>query len=259
MPSFTDIIVNPTQAGVVLITLNRPEARNALRTQLLRELTEALDQAGAAPEVRAVVLSGGSKVFAAGADVKEMAELDLVGTLNDPRQVYRQRIDQFPKPLLAAVNGYALGGGCELAMQADIIIAGDTARFGQPEINLGITPGAGGTQRLIRCVGKSMAMKMVLTGEPIDAHTALTIGLVAEVTPPELTIERALALARTIAAKSPLAVHLAKASLLKAFETTLSTGLHQERQAYNLMAATEDRREGIAAFMEKRQPRFTGR
>jgi enoyl-CoA hydratase len=259
MPSFTDIIVNPAQAGVVLITLNRPEARNALRTQLLRELAEALDQAGAVPEVRAVVLSGGSKVFAAGADVKEMAELDLVGTLNDPRQIYRQRIDQFPKPLLAAVNGYALGGGCELAMQADMIIAGDNARFGQPEINLGITPGAGGTQRLIRCIGKSMAMKMVLTGEPIDAHTALTIGLVAEVTPPELTIERALTLARTIAAKSPLAVHLAKASLLKAFETTLSAGLHQERQAYNLMAATEDRREGIAAFMEKRQPRFTGR
>jgi enoyl-CoA hydratase len=206
-----------------------------------------------------VVLTGGPRVFAAGADLKEMAELDTVGTLNDPRQSYRNRIDRFPKPLIAAVNGFALGGGCELVMQADIVIAGDNAFFGQPEINLGIIPGAGGTQRLIRCVGKSLAMKMVLTGEMIDARTAFSAGLVAEITPPELTIERAIKLARIIASKPPLAVRLAKEVMLKAFETTLEAGLNVERKSYTLLTATEDRREGIAAFLEKRWPRFSGR
>jgi enoyl-CoA hydratase len=259
MPPFTDIIVNPVQAGVVLVTLNRPQARNALRTRLLGELAEALDQAAADEQVQVVVLTGGPKVFAAGADLKEMAELDTVGTLNDPRQSYRNRIDRFPKPLIAAVNGFALGGGCELVMQADIVIAGDNAFFGQPEINLGIIPGAGGTQRLIRCVGKSLAMKMVLTGEMIDARTAFSAGLVAEITPPELTIERAIKLAQTIASKPPLAVRLAKEVMLKAFETTLEAGLNVERKSYTLLTATEDRREGIAAFLEKRWPRFSGR
>lgn len=259
MPPFTDIIVNPVQAGVVLVTLNRPQARNALCTQLLGELAEALDQAAADEKVQVVVLTGGPKVFAAGADLKEMAELDTVGTLNDPRQSYRNRIDRFPKPLIAAVNGFALGGGCELVMQADIVIAGDNAFFGQPEINLGIIPGAGGTQRLIRCVGKSLAMKMVLTGEMIDARTAFSAGLVAEITPPELTIERAIKLAQTIASKPPLAVRLAKEVMLKAFETTLEAGLNVERKSYTLLTATEDRREGIAAFLEKRWPRFSGR
>jgi enoyl-CoA hydratase len=259
MPPFTDIIVNPVQAGVVLVTLNRPQARNALCTRLLGELAEALDQAAADEQVQVVVLTGGPKVFAAGADLKEMAELDTVGTLNDPRQSYRNRIDRFPKPLIAAVNGFALGGGCELVMQADIVIAGDNAFFGQPEINLGIIPGAGGTQRLIRCVGKSLAMKMVLTGEMIDASTAFSAGLVAEITPPELTIERAIKLAQTIASKPPLAVRLAKEVMLKAFETTLEAGLNVERKSYTLLTATEDRREGIAAFLEKRWPRFSGR
>lgn len=258
-PPCEDIIVAPAEAGVAVITLNRPEARNALRTRTLRELAEALEQLAGDDAVGAVVLTGGPKVFAAGADIKEMAQLDLVATINDPRQSYRTRIDRFVKPLLAAVNGFALGGGCELAMQADIIIAGETARFGQPEINLGIMPGAGGTQRLIRAVGKSLAMKMVLAGEMIDAHTALRAGLVAEVTPPEQCLERTLELARIIAAKPPLAVRLAKEALLKAFETPLENGLYLERKAYNLLAATEDRQEGIAAFLDKRQPLFTGR
>ncbi|MCP5419564.1 MAG: 2,3-dehydroadipyl-CoA hydratase [Gammaproteobacteria bacterium] len=259
MPFDSDIRVDAVAESVHLITLNRPAARNALRTQTLEELAATLDEMAANENVRAVVLTGGPVVFAAGADLKEMAELDLIATLNDPRQSYRNRISRFPKPLLAAVNGFALGGGCELAMQCDIIIAGDNARFGQPEINLGIMPGAGGTQRLIRAVGKSLAMKMVLAGEMIDAHTALNAGLVAEITPPELTLERAIALAKAIAAKPPLAVRLAKEALLKALETPLETGLDMERKAYNLLAATEDRREGIAAFLEKRRPRFVGR
>jgi enoyl-CoA hydratase len=259
MRSNSDIRVDAVGDGVQLLTLNRAAARNALRTQTLRELADALEQAAADESIRAVVLTGGPQVFAAGADLREMAALDLIATLNDPRQTYRTCIGRFPKPLLAAVNGFALGGGCELAMQCDIIIAGDNARFGQPEINLGIIPGAGGTQRLIRAVGKSLAMKMVLAGEMIDARTALAAGLVAEITPPELTIERTLALAGTIAAKPPLAVRLAKEALLKALETPLETGLDLERKAYNLLAATEDRREGIAAFLEKRRPRFMGR
>jgi enoyl-CoA hydratase len=205
-----------------------------------------------------VVLTGSRKAFAAGADINEMAERDLVGILNDPRLAAWQRITAFSKPLVAAVNGYALGGGCELAMHADILIAGSDARFGQPEINLGIMPGAGGTQRLLRAVGKSMAMQMVLTGEPIDARQAQQAGLVSEVTEPELTVERALAIAQRIAAKAPLAVRLAKEALLKAQDTDLASGLRFERHAFTLLAGTQDRAEGIAAFQQKRQPRFTG-
>ncbi|WP_440995760.1 2,3-dehydroadipyl-CoA hydratase PaaF [Arhodomonas sp. SL1] len=259
MTDFEDIVVATTAEHVLQITLNRPKARNALRTNLLRELAEALDAAAADDDVRAVVLTGGEKVFAAGADIGELAALDLKGVVEDARPGYWQRIAQFPKPLIAAVNGYALGGGCELAMHADIIIAGDDAEFGQPEINLGILPGAGGTQRLIRTVGKPLAMKMVLAGERIDARTALTAGLVAEVTAREATIERAEALAKAIAAKPPMAVRQAKDVLLKAFDTDLTAGLRLERQAFTILAATEDRAEGLSAFMEKRKPQFKGR
>jgi enoyl-CoA hydratase len=243
---------------VRLITLQRPEALNALNTQLLSELAEQLGIAEADSATRVVVITGSRKAFAAGADINEMAERDLVGILNDPRLAAWQRITAFSKPLVAAVNGYALGGGCELAMHADILIAGSDARFGQPEINLGIMPGAGGTQRLLRAVGKSMAMQMVLTGEPIDARQAQQAGLVSEVTEPELTVERALAIAQRISAKAPLAVRLAKEALLKAQDTDLASGLRFERHAFTLLAGTQDRAEGIAAFQEKRQPRFTG-
>nr|AIK66557.1 putative enoyl-CoA hydratase I [Arhodomonas sp. Seminole] len=259
MAEYEDIVIEETTDHVLQITLNRPDARNALRTNLLRELAEALDAAAADEAVRAVVLTGGDKVFAAGADIGELAALDLKGVVEDPRPGYWQRIAQFPKPLIAAVNGYALGGGCELAMHADIIIAADNAQFGQPEINLGIIPGAGGTQRLIRTVGKSLAMKMVLAGEWIDAGTALAAGLAAEVTPREATLERAHALAGKIATKSPMAARQAKDVLLKAFDTELSAGLRLERQAFTILAATEDRQEGLDAFMEKRKPEFKGR
>ena len=244
--------------GVRLITLQRPQALNALTTELLAELASALAEAEADPNTQVVVLTGSRKAFAAGADIKQMAERDLVGILNDPRQASWQAITRFSKPLIAAVNGFALGGGCELAMHADIIIAGEDARFGQPEINLGIMPGAGGTQRLLRAVGKSTAMQMVLSGAAIDARHALRTGLISEITQPEFTVERALQLARLIASKAPLALRLAKEALLKAMDTDLASGLRFERHAFTLLAGTRDREEGIRAFQEKRPPCFSG-
>ncbi len=252
-------ITTQSLEGVLTITLNRPEAYNALNTLLLSEVAYVLDQADQDEAIRVAVITGGPKVFAAGADIKEMAALDAVGVMKDPRPKHWKRIYQFSKPLVGAVNGYALGGGCELVMHCDIVIAGDNALFGQPEINLGIIPGAGGTQRLIRTVGKPLAMKMVLSGEMIDAKTALQANLIAEVVIPERTIERAHQLAKTIAKKPPIAVRLAKEALLKAFETDLESGLNIERKSFTLLAATEDRQEGIAAFMEKRKPEFKGR
>ena len=176
MSSYTDIQLGQIHQGVLCITLNRPAAHNALRTQSLAELADALNNASENELIRCVIITGGPKVFAAGADIKEMADLDAVGVLKNKRPEYWANIRSFNKPMIAAVNGFALGGGCELAMHADIIIAGDNAQFGQPEINLGIIPGAGGTQRLIKTVGKSLAMKMVLAGEFIDAQTALSSG-----------------------------------------------------------------------------------
>lgn len=253
------LAVQAPEDGVRLITLQRPEALNALNSELLGELAAELDAAERDAETRVVVITGSRKAFAAGADIKEMAERDLVGILNDPRVAHWQRITAFAKPLIAAVNGFALGGGCELAMHADILIAGEDARFGQPEINLGIIPGAGGTQRLLRAVGKALAMQMVLTGEAIDARHALRAGLVSEVTQPEFTVERALQVARVIARKAPLAVRLAKEALLKAQDTDLASGLRFERHAFTLLAGTADREEGIRAFQEKRAPRYLGR
>jgi enoyl-CoA hydratase len=252
------LAIDSPEAGVRLITLQRPEALNALNTELLGELAEELAAADADTQTRVVVITGSRKAFAAGADINEMAERDLVGILNDPRVGHWQRISTFSKPLIAAVNGFCLGGGCELAMHADILIAGEDARFGQPEINLGIMPGAGGTQRLLRAVGKSLAMQMVLTGQPIDARHALRAGLVSEVTQPELTVERAMTIGRLIAEKAPLAVRLAKEALLKAQDTDLATGLRFERHAFTLLAGTRDRNEGIQAFREKRRPAFAG-
>lgn len=256
MPS--NLIVQAPADGVRLITLHRPQALNALNTALLEELAAELNAADQDPQIRAVVITGSRKAFAAGADINEMAERDLVGILDDPRVAHWQRIAGFGKPLIAAVNGFALGGGCELVMCADIVIAGSDARFGQPEINLGILPGAGGTQRLLRAVGKPLAMQMVLGGEAIGARHALQAGLVSEVTEPELTVERALQVAVAIAAKAPLAVRLAKEALLKAQDMDLASGLRFERHAFTLLAGTADRNEGIRAFQEKRPARFQG-
>jgi enoyl-CoA hydratase len=254
-----DILLERPADGVLKITLNRPDARNALRTQTLAEIAQALAAAAEDDATRAVVLTGGLRYFAAGADVRELAPLGPDAILAHERQRHWRTIAAFPKPLVAAVNGFALGGGCELALCADIVCAGSNAQFGQPEINLGMIPGAGGTQRLARCAGKGLTMQLVLTGQPIDARTALAAGLVAEVDEPESALARAVEIATIIAAKPPLAVRAAKAAVLRAFELPLAAGLAAEKEAFAALAATHDRNEGIAAFLEKRPPRFTGR
>lgn len=249
-----------TRHGRVLhLTLNRPAARNALNNALLSELAATLEAAASDSEISVCVIAGNERFFAAGADLYEMAEKDLAATLNDIRPQLWARINAFNKPLIAAVNGYALGAGCELALLCDLVIAGENARFGLPEITLGIMPGAGGTQRLIRSVGKSLASKMVLTGESITARQALAAGLVSDVYPEALTLEYALQQAALMARHSPLALQAAKQALRQSQEVALQAGLAQERQLFTLLAATDDRREGIDAFLQKRTPDFKGR
>ncbi|MCE9991067.1 2,3-dehydroadipyl-CoA hydratase [Enterobacter asburiae] len=244
---------------VLLLILNRPAARNALNNALLEQLAAALEEAAVNRDISAVVIYGSERCFAAGADLNEMAEKDLPATLNDSRPQLWARINAFNKPLIAAVNGFALGAGCELALLCDVAIAGDNARFGLPEITLGIMPGAGGTQRLIRCVGKSLASKMVLTGESITAQQAQSAGLVSDVCPAALTLEYALKQASLMARHSPLALQAAKQALRQSQEVPLQAGLAQERQLFTLLSATDDRREGIEAFLQKRTPDFKGR
>ncbi|EMH4162253.1 2,3-dehydroadipyl-CoA hydratase [Pluralibacter gergoviae] len=244
---------------VLLLTLNRPQARNALNNALLTQIADTLDEARSDDNIGAVVMTGSTRFFAAGADLQEMSGKDLPATLNDIRPQIWARLDGFSKPLIAAVNGYALGAGCELALLCDVVIAGDGASFGLPEITLGIMPGAGGTQRLIRSVGKSLATQMILTGTPISAIRARQAGLVSEIYPAALTVEYALRLAADMAEHASLALQAAKLALRQSQETTLSAGLAVERQLFTLLSATDDRREGIAAFLEKRRPNFTGR
>lgn len=253
------ILIQGPENGVLVLTLNRPEVLNALNTTLLGELAVALNAAATDSNTRAVVITGNEAAFAAGADINEMAARDLVGILEDPRVAHWQAIARFPKPIIAAINGFALGGGCELAMHADILIAGENARFGQPEINLGIMPGAGGTQRLTRAVGSSLAMQLALTGEHISAERALQAGLISEISVTELTVARAVKIAEIIAKKAPIAVRLTKEAINKANDTDLATGLRFERHAFTILAGTADRAEGIQAFQEKRQPKFIGR
>jgi enoyl-CoA hydratase len=259
MPDFEEILVSPPSNGVAIITLNRARARNALNNRMLSEVARALDAMEVDASTHCVIICGSEKIFAAGADLQEMAALNMTDVLADPRPKYWTAIRQFSKPIIAAVNGYALGGGCELAMHADIIIAGHNAQFGQPEINLGIIPGAGGTQRLIRCVGKSLASQMVLSGEFIDAERAREAGLVSEICQPELTLQRAIEVASLIASKPPLAVLQAREMLNKSFEMSLSSALDHERKSFVMLSGTEDRNEGINAFLEKRKPEFSGK
>ena len=244
---------------VGLVTLNRPKVLNALSPELIGEVTAALAEMGRDASVRAVVLTGGPKVFAAGADIGDMAERGPVDQLQRDQTGRWAAIAALTKPLLAAVNGYALGGGCELALMCDLIIAGDSARFGQPEINLGIIAGAGGTQRWPRTAGKYIAMEVNLTGVPVTAQRAYQLGLVNKVVPAELTIEVAKRMGRRIAAKPPLAARLAKESVNQALETPLQQGLAVERRNFYFLFASEDQKEGMRAFLEKRRGVFKGR
>jgi len=256
--AYTNILVD-RRDGVGLITLNRPKALNALNDELVAELNLALDGFDADREIAATVITGSEKAFAAGADVKQMAQMSFTDAYESDFIAAWARIADKRKPLIAAVAGYALGGGCELAMMCDIIIAADNARFGQPEINLGTLPGAGGTQRLVRAVGKAKAMDMVLTGRMMDAAEAERSGLVTRVVPAGELVEEALKIGQAIAAKSRIAVRMAKDAVNAAFETSLAEGLRYERRAFYASFATEDRTEGMSAFVEKRSAEFKHR
>jgi enoyl-CoA hydratase len=242
---------------VALIRLNRPEALNALNSQLIGELADAVDAMDANEKVRAIVLTGSEKAFAAGADIKEIAGKGFVDAfLGDLFGAEIDRIRACRKPIIAAVAGYCLGGGCELAMMCDFIIAADTAKFGQPEINLGVIAGIGGTQRLTRFVGKSKSMEMHLTGRFMGAEEADRVGLVSRVVPAKQLIDEALSAAHKIAEKSQIAVIAAKEAVNRAYETPLEEGLRFERRLFHALFATEDQTEGMAAFLEKREPQF---
>lgn len=243
---------------VRIIRLNRPEALNALSTALMGELVDALTAFDEDEAVRCTVLTGSEKAFAAGADIREMADAGAIDMLKLTGFDHWDRLRKIKKPIIGAVNGFALGGGCELAMNCDILIASDTARFGQPEINIGVMPGAGGTQRLTHALGKSLAMELVLTGRQLSADEALKHGLVSRVVPSSELMTEAVKLAHEIAAKAPLAARLAKESVLKAYEMTLSEGLDYERRNFFFLFASEDKQEGMKAFLEKRSPQFKG-
>jgi enoyl-CoA hydratase len=253
-------LITETKGAVGVITLNRPDALNALNAQLLGELVSVLETWDQDDAVRAIVLTGSARAFAAGADIKEMAPQSYMDMYKaDFFAAPAERIAAIRKPIIAAVAGYALGGGCELAMLCDFIIAADNAKFGQPEINLGVMPGIGGTQRLTRLVGKSKAMEMCLTGRNIDAAEAERAGLVSRVVPQADLLAEALKAAQTIAEKSvPIAMML-KESINRAYETTLAEGVRFERRLFHAMFATADQKEGMAAFVDKRKARFEDR
>ena len=242
-----------------LVRLNRPKQLNALNGAVMDALCAALEELDSDDGVRAIVVTGNERAFAAGADIGEMSNATPIDMLLTNRIGQWDRIRKVSKPVIAAVNGWALGGGCELAMTLDLIVAGEGAKFGQPEISIGVIPGAGGTQRLTRAIGKSKAMRMVLTGEPMTAREAEAAGLVAQVTQDELCVEDALALAATIARKSPIALRLAKEAVNAAYEMSLTDALAHERRLFYLLFASDDQKEGMAAFLEKRDPDFTGR
>ena len=244
---------------IATVTVNRPKVLNALSPAVIAEVSAALTELDADDSVRAAVLTGGAKVFAAGADIQDMADQGPVDQLLRDQTGRWAPLAGFKKPLIAAVNGYALGGGCEVALMCDLIVAGDTARFGQPEINLGIIPGAGGTQRWPRSAGKYVAMEVMLTGATLTAQRAYELGIANKVVPTEMTIGIAKRIARELAAKPPLAVRLAKEAVLKAFEGPLSEGLAVERKSFYFLFATEDQKEGMHAFLEKRKGVFKGR
>lgn len=253
MTAYEMIIVETPAEGVGLIRLNRPKALNALNSQIMQEVFTALEAFDADGSIGCIVLTGNEKVFAAGADIKQMADTDAVTMFTQDDFTNWERISRINKPIIGAVSGYALGGGCELAMTLDMIVASETAQFGQPEINLGIIPGAGGTQRLTRAVGKAIAMEMILADRRLTASEALQYGLVNRVVPVEAYLDEAIKLAGQIASRSQVAVRMAKEAVNKTFELSLQEGLNYEKRNFYLLFATEDRTEGMTAFIEKRQ------
>jgi enoyl-CoA hydratase len=258
--SYELILVEPAhKPGVALIRLNRPKELNALNRQLMEELVDAVQVLDADSNVRCIVLTGNERAFAAGADIKEMSGATAVEMLERDQFSKWEAIRRLKKPIIAAVSGFALGGGCELAMLCDTIIASESAQFGQPEIKIGVIPGAGGTQRLTRAIGKAKAMDLILTGRFINAQEAEKAGLVARIVPTELYLDEAMKMAVQIASMPPLAVQMAKDAVLNAFETTLQAGLLNERKNFYMLFATEDQKEGMAAFAEKRPPVWKGK
>lgn len=256
----TDVVLLERPAeGVVLLRINRPEARNALNLEVRKLLAKHLAEIGEDTTTRAVVLTGNEKSFAAGADIKEMADVGTIEALQRGVHKLWRAIAGCPKPVIAAVSGYALGGGCELAMTCDIIVAGESARFGQPEVKIGIIPGGGGTQRLTRAAGKYKAMKYILTGEQISAKEAFDMGLASEVVPDPEVEGRAIDLARQIAALPPIAIQLAKEAVLAGMDAPMTTALALEVKSLQILFSSKDQKEGMRAFIEKRHPKFEGR
>jgi enoyl-CoA hydratase len=253
------VIVERPLDGVALVRINRPQALNALNAEVGTLLARHVGRLGDSAEVRCIVIAGNEKAFAAGADIKEMADLTPVDAMQHGTFKVWRAVAACPKPVIAAVNGFALGGGCELAMACDIIIAGESAKFGQPEVKIGIIPGGGGTQRLPRAVGRYKAMRYLLTGDLFGAREASEMGLVSEVVPDTEVETRALDMAGRIAALPPLAVGLIKEAVLQGLDASLEAGLALETKAIQLLFASEDQKEGMAAFIEKRKPKFRGR
>lgn len=261
MKAFEHILVSKNYRNhqhIGLIELNRPKVLNAISTDLLKEIVEALFMLEDDHDIRVIILTGNDRAFAAGADIGQMAESSPIDQINDNRLRIWKQMALVNKPIIAAVNGFALGSGSELAMACDFIIAGDTARFGQPEIKIGTIPGAGGTQRLTRTIGKSKAMLAVLTGEMMDAYEAEQSGLVAKVVPAETLMQETFEIAKVIANRAPMAVRLAKEAVNMAFESSLKDGLEFERRNFYLTFSSKDQKEGMKAFMEKREPKYQG-
>lgn len=255
----SEVLLEKTADGVAVVRLNRPEVRNALNLAVRELLAEHFTALGNDETTRCIIVTGGEKVFAAGADIRDMVDRTAIEIMARRTDRLWGPIATCPKPVVAAVNGYALGAGCELAMHADIIVAGEGASFGQPEVRVGIMPGAGGTQRLTRAVGKFRAMRMLLTGEPVTARDALAMGLVSDVVPDGEVFETALRIAKTIVAMPPVAVLQIKEVVLAGQDAPLETAMMLERKAFQLLFATSDQKEGMRAFLEKRKPEFSGR